>query len=79
MINPSRRPYNDFRPIFLTATLSKILESFYADWILDRIYHKLDPRQFEALPDITPYMPTLKRMERLCASSCLISARHSIE
>ena len=33
----------------LTATLSKILESFYADWVLDSIYHKLDPRQFGAL------------------------------
>ena len=41
--NPIEDLNNDFRPISLTATLSKILESFYADWILDSIYHKLDP------------------------------------
>ena len=40
---------NDFRPISLTATLSKILESFYAEWTLESIYHKLDPRQFGSL------------------------------
>ena len=57
--------------------------------ILDSIYHKLDPRQFGALLALqllmllsaysTPYMPTLMGMERLCVSSCLISARHLIE
>ena len=47
--NPVEDLNNDFRPISLTATLSKILESFYAEWILDSIYHKLDPRQFGAL------------------------------
>ena len=47
--NPVEDLNTDFRPISLTATLSKILESFYAEWILDSIYHKLDPRQFGAL------------------------------
>ena len=47
--NPVEDLKNDFRPISFTATLSKILESFYAEWILDSIYHKLDPRQFGAL------------------------------
>ena len=47
--NPVEDLNNEFRPISLTATLSKILESFYAEWILDSIYHKLDPRQFGAL------------------------------
>ena len=42
-INPVEDVNNDFRPISLTATL------FYAEWILDSIYHKLDPRQFGAL------------------------------
>ena len=46
--NPVEDLNNAFRPISLTAT-SKILESFYAEWILDSIYHKLDPRQFGAL------------------------------
>ena len=87
--NPVEDLNNDFRPISLTATLSKILESFYAEWILDSIYHKLDPRQFGALAGSssvdalisfsTPYMSTLMGMERLCVSSCLISARHLIE
>ena len=47
--NPVEDLNNDFRPISLTATLSKILESFHAEWILDSVYHKLDPRQFGAL------------------------------
>ena len=87
--NPIEDLNNDFRPISLTATLSKILESFYADWILDSIYHKLDPRQFGALAGSssidaliscsTLYMPTPMGMERPFVSSCLISARHLIE
>ena len=52
---------NDFRPIPLTATLSKILESFYAEWILDSIYHKLDPRQFGALAGSRAVARTLIR------------------
>jgi len=39
----------DLRPISLTATLSKLLESFVGTWILDRIQDKLDVRQYGAL------------------------------
>jgi len=36
-------------PISLTATLSKLLESFVSSWILDRIQDKLDVHQDGAL------------------------------
>ena len=39
----------DFRQISLTPTLSKILESFFANWILESIHQKLDPKQFRSI------------------------------
>ena len=39
----------DLRPIPLTATLSKLLESFIGSWILDRIEDKLDKHQYGVL------------------------------
>ena len=41
---------NDLRPVSLTATLSKVLEEFNAEWILDSIGQELDPKQFGAIP-----------------------------
>ena len=38
---------SDLRPISLTATLSKVLESF--QWIMDTIKSQLDPKQFGSL------------------------------
>jgi len=38
----------DLRPISLTPTLSKLLESFIGSWILDRIEDKLDKHQYGA-------------------------------
>jgi len=40
---------SDLRPISLTPTLCKILESFVGRWLLQRIGTKFDPRQFGAL------------------------------
>jgi len=40
---------SDLRPISLTLTLCKILESFVGRWLLQRIGTKLDPLQFGAL------------------------------
>ena len=40
----------DLRPISLTATLSKRLESFNAEWIYESICRKLDPEQFGTTP-----------------------------
>ena len=40
---------NDLRPISLTPTLSKILESFIGNWMLERISTKFDPYQYGAL------------------------------
>ena len=39
----------DLRPISLTATLSKVLESFLSQWIMNAIKSKLDPKQFGSL------------------------------
>jgi len=38
----------DLRPISLTLTLSKVLESFIGQWILNDLEGKLDPRQYGA-------------------------------
>ena len=40
---------SDLRPISLTATLSKVLESFPFQWIMDTIKSQLDPKQFGSL------------------------------
>jgi len=44
-----RMTKNDLRPISLTATLSKILESFVGGWILEAVGHQLDTNQYVAL------------------------------
>jgi len=48
-VNSPTSIQSDLRPISLTPTLSKILESYVGNWILDRVTAKLDPRQFGAL------------------------------
>jgi Reverse transcriptase (RNA-dependent DNA polymerase) len=40
---------SDLRPISLTATLAKLLESFVGSWILERVGSSLDDRQYGAL------------------------------
>ena len=42
---------NDLTPISLTATLSKILESFVGGWILEAVGHQLDTNQYGALKE----------------------------
>ena len=46
--NPPTSINKDLRPISLTPTVSKILESFVGQWILDDIAHKIDGRQYGA-------------------------------
>jgi len=50
---PKARPpcsvENDLRPISLTPTLSKLLESFVGQWMLESISNKFDPKQFGGL------------------------------
>ena len=48
-IYPPKLVENDLRPISLTATLSKILESFVGGWILEAVGHQLDTNQYGAL------------------------------
>ena len=70
---PKSRPVqdinNDIRPISLTATLSKVLESFNAEWIRDSICQKLDPKQFGAIPGSSPVDALISLLHSLCADS----------
>ena len=70
---PKSRPVqdinNDIRPISLTATLSKVLESFNAEWIRDSICQKLDPKQFGAIPGSSPVDALISLLHSLYADS----------
>jgi len=46
--HPPRSIQSDLRPISLTATLGKILESFVGEWILERVGCTIDNRQYGA-------------------------------
>jgi len=48
-VHPPRSIESDLRPISLTATLGKLLESFIGKWIIERIKDKLDDHQYGAL------------------------------
>jgi hypothetical protein len=48
-VHPPRTISKDLRPISLTPTLSKLIESFVGQWIMDSIVDKLDTRQFGCL------------------------------
>jgi len=48
-VHPLRSIQSDLRPISLTATLAKLLESFVGSWILDQVTSKLYDRQYGAL------------------------------
>ncbi len=70
---PKSRPVqdinNDIRPISLTATLSKVLESFNAEWIRDSICQKLDPKQFGAIPGSSSVDALISLLHSLYADS----------
>jgi len=48
-INPPASIESDIRPISLTPTVSKILESFVGSWILELVGSQLDDRQYGGL------------------------------
>jgi len=48
-VQPPRAVKADLRPISLTATLAKLLETFVGSWILEHIGSSLDDRQYGAL------------------------------
>jgi hypothetical protein len=60
---------NDLRPVSLTATLSKVLESFNAEWIRDSIRQKLDPKQFGAIPSSSSVEALIGLLHSLYADS----------
>ena len=39
----------DLRPIALTPVLSKVLEDFFVEWLIDEDKHHIDPQQFGSL------------------------------
>src|SRR5664279_1143355 len=43
-IHPPKCMENDIRPISLTCTLSKLLESITGKWVLEAISSKIDPK-----------------------------------
>ena len=47
--NPPRKIESDLRPILLTSTLSKVLDSIVGGWILEIVGDKLDKQQFGAI------------------------------
>jgi len=47
--NPPRKIESDLRPISLTSTLSKVLESIVGGWILEFVRNKLDIQQYGAI------------------------------
>ena len=63
--SPVRDILTDLRPISLTATLSKVLESFMFQWIQDTITSQLDPKQFESLKGFST-VDALISMSRCC-------------
>ena len=48
-IHPPKSVESDLRPISMTPTISKVLESIIGSWILDAVGSQLDSRQFGAL------------------------------
>lgn len=48
-VKPLNSIQNDLRPISLTPSLSKILESFVGRWILDKLGHNFDINQYGGL------------------------------
>ena len=52
-VQPPRAVVSDLRPISLTATLAKVLESFVGSWILERVGDSFDDRQFGALRPVS--------------------------
>lgn len=48
-VKPARSIQNDLRPISLTPTLSKLLESFVGEWMLETVSSKFDAKQFGGL------------------------------
>ncbi len=51
--NPPKSIESDLRPISLTSVLSKHLESFIGNWILDSIGNKLDANQYGGLKGLS--------------------------
>ena len=47
-VKPSSSEF-DFRPISLTPCLAKVLEEFVAEWLMNDIKDKIDPKQFGCL------------------------------
>ena len=48
-VQPPGNIKTDLRPISLTPTLSKLLESYVGNWMVNRVLPKLDQKQFGAL------------------------------
>ena len=70
---PKTRPVQDinkdFWPISLTRTLSKILGSFFASWILESINQKRDPKQFGSISGCSAVDALISMLHIWCAET----------
>ena len=66
--HPPKTILNDLRPISLTPTLAKILESFVGRWILEKIETKLDTNQFGALKGKSTSHALIAIIHRWCGA-----------
>ncbi len=52
-VNPPRSIQSDIRPISLTCTLSKYMESFVGNWLLDKTERSIDLRQYGGMKGLS--------------------------
>ena len=68
-VNPPRSVTSDLRPISLTPVLSKSLESFVAQWLMDVIGPKIDPDQYGNIKGRSTAHALLRMLHEWCNST----------
>lgn len=74
-VRPPRSIENDLRPISLTPTVAKVLESFVGGWIMKKIEHRLDGNQFGALRGRSTSHALVAIIHKWC---CALDAGNSV-
>ena len=81
-VHPPRSIQSDVRPISLTPTISKYLESFIGSYILETIKDKLDPNQYGAIKGLSTthaLIDLLHHLHEQCPFSKHIQLNHICE
>ena len=58
----------DLRPIALTPVLSKVLEDFFVEWLIDDVKNHIDPQQFGSLKDTSTTLCLLDMLHNWLSS-----------